>query len=323
MSEDTPFPTPAIDPEVGRFILEVTQATQRFPSIENLRRPDARFVLEQVRAPWAAGGPRMHSVVDTGIETPRGEVRVRIHRPRAQSGGPALVYLHGGGWTYFSINTHDRLMREYAHRSGLAVIGVDYSLSPESRFPVALEQVVGVLDHLANEGAQSWRIDPAGIAVGGDSAGANLALATALKLRDRGDADRIRALLLNYGAFSDRISPEAERRFGGPENMLTAAEMRDYWNNYVRDDSDFSNPLVCPLLARLIGLPPSLLIVPECDVLAEQSLELADRLEQAGCAVDKHVYAGATHSFLEAVAIASVSNRALDDSASWLSKTLT
>jgi acetyl esterase len=189
------------------------------------------------------------------------------------------------------------------------VVGVDYALSPENKYPVALDQVVAVAQSLGQTD----------LAIGGDSAGANLALSACIRLRDEGHASLIRAMVLNYGVYERWSSEEARDRFGGPGNMLTAEEMDGFWRNYLRDERDADDPLVCPLRADLRNLPRALLIVPEIDLLTEQSVKLADRLRAAGVKVKLEMYRGAVHSFLEAVSIAPIANRALDDTAAWLS----
>jgi acetyl esterase len=229
--------------------------------------------------------------------------------------------MHGGGWVLFSLDSHDRVMREYAARSGMIVVGVDYSLAPEARFPVALEQVIGVVHWLREHGA-SIGIDTSRIALGGDSAGGNLSITTALSLRDAGYADAVRGLLLIYPALDDGASPEALRQFGGPGNVLTGDEIKWFWNHYTGGVSQHDNPLACPARARLEGLPPVCMTIPECDVLTEQCLQMVDRLEAAGVDTSATVYPGATHSFIEAVSIAPVADRAISDGARWLREKL-
>jgi acetyl esterase len=253
---------------------------------------------------------------DLELPTRHGAVRARLHRP-ASGTLPGLVYLHGGGWTLFSIDTHDRVMREYASRAGCCVIGVDYALSPERKFPVALEQVLDAVAGLVRQG-DALGIDAARIAVGGDSAGANLSVAASLVRRDAGALPPLCAMLLNYGAFVTGCSEDACRRFGGPEYMLGCEEMDRYWRNYMRDAADARDPLVCPLRASLAGLPPAFLAIAECDVLAEQNRAMANRLAGAGVPVEAITYPGASHSFIEAVSIAAVSDRALQDGSEWL-----
>ncbi len=307
-----------VDSQISIFVSQVSEAFARHPDFDSLPYPQARSIAEDVRRPWRQGGPVMAETRE--MTMPEGGVRVRIHDPigaGAQALKPALVYLHGGGWTLFSLDTHDRVMREYAARGGFVVIGVDYALSPEAKFPVALEQVLGAIRWLRDQGA-SIGVDPDRLAIGGDSAGANLSMAACLALRDAGEGDAIRGVLSNYGAYDSDCSDAAEQRFGGAGFVLNRAEMQQYWSNYLRKPSDAENPLACPIHARLEGLPPVLLAVAECDVLAEQNFVMAAKLAKAGVLVETIVYRGATHSFLEAMSIADLSNRALDDGARWV-----
>lgn len=311
-----------LDPGVQQFINSVTAVMSADPTKELRSFPERRRMAEKARAPWARGGPTMHHSGDGRCATRHGNVRLRIHRP-SEGKLPVLVYVHGGGWVMFSVDTHDRLMREYAARAGCAVVGVDYSYAPEARYPIALEQVIDVVHWLWNDGGESLNVDSSRLAIGGDSAGANLTVGSCLQLRDSGDKKWLRAMVLNYGAFSTEISRRACREYGGDSFMLTCPEMGGFWKNYLRSDADAVDPLACPLLARLDGLPPAFLAIAECDVLAEQNIEMANRLRQAGVEVDSRVYARASHSFLEAVSISEVSNRAFDETTDWLRARLT
>ncbi len=302
---------------VRAFVDDVMANTARRSGPAGLSRREARRVAEEVRAPWRIGGPRMASVRERAAPAGDHEVRVRIYDPTGAKPNGALVYLHGGGWALFSLDTHDRLMREYARRSGLAVIGVDYSLSPEAKFPTALEEILHVFAWLAREGP-ALGVDPARVAVGGDSAGANLALAACLRLRDDGRPGAARAMLLNYGVFQTAISDATVARYGGPRFMLTAEEMAGFWGDYLRGPQDAENPLVSPMLADLAGLPAAFLAIAECDILAEQDAMMAERLKAAGVETRAIVYPGASHSFLEAVAVSPLSARALDEASAWL-----
>jgi acetyl esterase len=299
----------------------MTAAWARHGDLAAVSHAEARRIAEEVRAPWTCGGPRMAAIAELKLPAANGPVRVRCYDAGPEETKPALIYLHGGGWTLFSLDTHDRVMREYASRAAVMVVGVDYALSPEAKYPVALEQVVTVARYLAERGAELG-IDPLRIALGGDSAGANLAISACIRLRDEGHSRLIRAMVLNYGVFDRRSSGESQRRFGGPGNMLTSEEMKSFWRNYLRDDRDAEDPLVCPLRADLRGLPRALLVVPECDLLTEQSVQLADRLAAAGVSVKLEMYRGAVHSFLEAVSIAPIADRAFDDTARWLRASL-
>jgi acetyl esterase len=309
-----------LDPDVRQFIRIVGAGFASYPDFQHAPAPRQRQWAEEVRAPWTRGGPAMQKTWNIDVPTRHGSVRVRIHKPSAGV-LPALVYLHGGGWTVFSIDTHDRLMREYAARSGCTVAGVEYALSPERKFPTPLEQVVDVIEWLGRQGAD-FGIDARKLAIGGDSAGGNLSIAACLSLRDAGKPRAISAMLLNYGAFTTECSADACARYGGPEYMLTCAEMAQYWRNYQRTEADASDPLMCPLLARLEGLPPAFLTIAECDILAEQSLDMAQRLRKAGVRTTSVVYPGASHSFLEAMSISSLSTRALAEGSAWLCRAM-
>lgn len=309
-----------LDPDILRFIRTVAESLARHSMPDSAPLAQVRRWAEEARAPWAQGGPAMLETRNLDAPTRHGHVRVRVHRP--QNGElPGLVYLHGGGWTLFSLDTDDRVMREYAARAGCCVIGVDYALSPEHKFPVALEETVDVVRWLVEQGSEHG-IDAGRLAIGGESAGANLAVTTSLVRHDLEDTPPLRAMLLNYGAFTTRSCAESCRRYGGPEYMLGCEEMSQYWRNYMRDERDAENPLVCPLLASLEGMPPAFLAIAECDILAEQSVQMTRRLQAAGVLVESVVYPGASHSFIEAVSAAAVSGRALADGSEWLRKVL-
>jgi acetyl esterase len=301
-----------LDPDIAEFQRRILADYARLGSAVYPSRAHRRRVAEQVRTPWTDGGPAMAESIERSVDG----IRVRLHRPTAEPGLPVLVYLHGGGWTLFSIDTHDRLMRDYAARSGWAVLGIDYSLSPEVRFPFALDEIEAVLDWLRRDGSELG-LDTGQIAIGGDSAGANLAIATALRLRGRGEP-RLAGMLLNYGAFDTERRPSHDR-FGSDDFMLNPDEMDAFWADYLAPGHE-RDPLARPLLAELGGLPPAFLCIAECDILADENVAMAERLKQAGVDVDARVYRGAVHSFLEAASISTLASQAIGDAAKWLTR---
>ena len=309
--EDAAAATRVLDPEIALFVRELNEGYAAVADFERMPRAARREAAERIRARWASGGPAMAETIETRIAGRR----ARLHRPERSPRLPVMLYLHGGGWTMFSIDTHDRLMREYAARAGIAVLGLDYSLSPEARYPAALDETVAAARWIREQGVELG-VDPRAVAVGGDSAGANLAVAAALRLRDSG-ATVPQALLLNYGAFGPDHLPSYER-FGGPEYMLTPAEMDGFWSDYVADAAELEDPLVAPVRASLRGLPPSFLAIAECDILADVNRAMARRLREAGVEVEERVYGGASHSFLEAVSVAALAQRAIDEASAWL-----
>lgn len=309
-----------IDPEIGQFLAIMKQRWADYPPFATLSFPEQRAVSEKVRAYWTAGGPAMAEMFDRTFDAGGGDMRIRLYRPEGVPAGaaPAMVYLHGGGFTLFSIDTHDRLMREYAAAGGFVVIGVDYPLSPEQKYPVALDRIEALMLWLKDHGGDLG-IDPERLAMGGDSAGANLCFATMLRLRGRGEGQLVRAILSNYGYFTPEVSDEAEKRFGGPGSIIDRAEAQSYYDNYLPDTAaGVRDPFACPIRADLRDFPPVFLVIPECDLLAEQSIAMGARLKAAGGDVTATVYAGATHSFLEAMSIAEVARRAIRDGAAFV-----
>ncbi len=304
-----------LTPDMRRFQQWLAAAYAQHPPLDSVSLAEARQIVERVRAPLTQGGPRMVRTEEVEIETPHGALRLRLYAPTAALLQPALVYLHGGGWVFFSIATHDRVMRELAARSGRVVVGVDYARAPEARYPVAREQAAAAW-HWVHAHAAAQGIDPARIGLAGDSAGANLALAAALVLRDAGE--RPDALLLNYGVYCDDDSTDSFTLFDGADYNLGRDEMRGFWQHYLGDTDRRDDPLAMPLNADLRGLPPCCLVVPECDVLRDDSLALATRLQEAAVPVTLHCYPGAVHSFLEAVSFSDVAQRALARSGAWL-----
>lgn len=318
---DSTEPSGTLDPEIARFAQAVRDAYASYAMDGSTPVERCREIAEIVREPWARGGPQMAQTTERQVSTAVGQVRIRIHTPVNATDGPALVYLHGGGWTLFSLDTHDRLMREYAARGRLRVIGVDYSLSPEARFPQAVEECCAVIRWLHTHGAPLG-MDAMRLAIGGDSAGGNLAVASCLQLRDEGATPLPRGMLLNYGAYDAGAAQLASGVDTPPGYTLTYDEMKLFWRNYLRGPADVDHPLANLLQADLRNLPPALMVIADCDTLYAENLAMAAKLRGAGVPVRTAVYPGTTHSFLEAVSVARVAGRALDESAAWLRATL-
>jgi acetyl esterase len=313
----------ALEPGVREFVETVCSESARLTAGRTLDWAQKRPIAEATRAPWRSGGPAMAGTREETLPGNGTPFRVRLYYPRVSDQAlPVLVYIHGGGWSIFSIDTHDRLMREYAHASGAVVVGVDYALSPEHRYPVALNQCVETVRWL-RANADDLNVDASRVALGGDSAGANLALATSLVLRDEASDEGLRALLLNYGGFDTEISEQARATLGTSDDMLSGEEMDAFWNSYLGDAEDNRlDPLAVPMRAALHDLPPAFLVLAERDVLAEQSEHMAALLEARGNSAQLQRYAGASHSFLEAMSISSLAQLAIADSAMWLRRQL-
>jgi acetyl esterase len=311
-----PPPSP-LDPEIAEFVVQMRSDAGLHPPRESVPIVQAREIAEKVRGRWAQGGPAMARTRDLMVPTRHQPVRIRVYEPATEMSAPAFVYLHGGGWVLFSIETHDRLMREYAARTGRAVIGVDYSRAPEARFPQPVEEVVDILRWLAGEGGAELDLDLSRMVLGGDSAGGNISVAAAMILRDAGH-DILSALVLNYGSYDMGALSESVVRYGGGDYMLTTHMMHWFRWHYLRGPDDASHAHASPLYGSLNGLPPALLVVAECDPLHDGNVAMNEALKRAGNDVELRVYPGTVHSFLEAMSIAAVARRALDETADWL-----
>ncbi len=309
-------PGQELDPEIALFRRRCADAVRHLPPLDAVPPDEARRLIELARAPWRVGGPVMRRVAQATLDGAVPPLRLRIFEPQDASGA-TLLYLHGGGWTMFSLETHDRLMREYAARARVITVGVDYALTPEARFPVAIEQIVHAA-RMLRAAPGSYGLGGGAVFIGGDSAGANLSVAASLVLRDAGEADLVSGLVLSYGVYDSACDGGSFERFSDPAYMLTREEMRLFWSRYLPDESGRVHPLASPLRADLRGLPPAFLAIAECDVLADENLAMAARLKAACVPTTAVTYPGTTHSFLEAVSIAAVSGRALQDQADWM-----
>ena len=313
---------PRWDPEMRQAEADFVAASAAYPPIVFAPPFDAqRATNEALNLPFAAGGPAMAASEDRWVLARGRRVACRVHRPVAgAAAAPAMVYFHGGGWVWSSLDTHDRTMREYAAASGCTVVGVDYALSPEAKFPQALEECAGVVRSLAANGA-AWGLDGTRLAVGGDSAGGNLALATALMLRDTGGPG-LRGILALYPVCDSRFDTPSYREFGPGGFFLTAEKMRFYWSAYARDDADRLNPLAAPLRANLTGLPPVLVQLAELDVLCSEGQDLAGRLRTAGVDTELEVYPGLIHGFARQTGRVAKARDAATRAGTWLRRVL-
>ena len=320
MNGDGREPAP-MDPQMRAFLDASTDTATETHDVWTTPVPVLRRAVEAGRLGYSEGGPAMRATAERWLEGPGRYIVARFNVPDAGDGPlPALVLLHGGGWTWNTIRTGDRTAREYAARAGIIVVAPDYSLSPEYKFPQALNECVAAVEAVrANAG--EWGIDPDRIAVGGDSAGGNLALSTALVLRDRGE-DWLRGALLNYGVFDSDMSRRSYELYGGGDLYLSRKMMRFFWGNYVASPDQLTHPLAAPLRADLAGLCPIRIAAAELDVLADESLALAEKAKLAGVDTEYALYRGLTHGFLRAAASVGRSGQCLGDAAAWLRRIL-
>jgi acetyl esterase len=287
----------ALDPESQRLI-DLMAAANR-PAWNTLSPEAARELYLSLRP--AAQGPRPTDVkvVDRTIAGPAGDLPVRIYRPASAAADaklPGLVYAHGGGWVFGNLDSHDVLCAQLALEAGIAVVAIDYRLAPEARFPGAFDDIVAGLKWVAANGP-SVGIDPAKLAIGGDSAGGNLAAAVTIWVRDNG-GPRLRLQLLAYPVTDAVARAESYRRYEDGYG-LNAATMEWFFDHYTPDKAARGDWRVSPLRAgSLAGLPPALVITAGFDPLRDEGRAYAFRLQQEGTQADLMEFGGMLHGFL-------------------------
>jgi acetyl esterase len=301
-----------LDPEIAVALKEQTQRYGAPIELTDLPPAEARPLFLK-RNEMFNSGARPSTTRDFTIPTRAGKVAAREYRAPGATGSGAILYFHGGGWTFGSIDSHDALQRGLAAMSGDVVISVDYRLAPEHPFPAPLEDCVDAFTWCA-ENAASLGIDAKRIAVGGDSAGGNLALATALALR--GGAHTPAAMLLYYGCFQTKTDTPSHRRFGDGRFGLSTLRMTRFWKNYIGADLK-SSPLATPLSADYKGLPPAYLMVGALDILHDDTTEAAAKFKQAGVRHEMNIHPGCHHGFLHMVDRAKAAREAVEKSVSF------
>lgn len=264
-------------------------------STENITFEKLRENYTAERKFWNEGGPVMHKTLDTKHK----HIPLRLHYPTdTDKNMPCLVYIHGGGYVVGNLDTHDKIMRLLADYSKAVVVGIDYGLSPENKFPSALEECASLVRHLHESGAD-YKIDKDKISIGGDSGGANLSLATALYLRDNDtDISYIKSLLLYYGIFglNDSIS---RRLYGGNYDGLKKEDLEYYGSLYLEKASDIESPYYSCLEADLTyNLPACYIESGELDPLCDDSIALYKVLSGHNMKCELNVKKGLIHAYL-------------------------
>ncbi len=295
----TPIKTPSrLSPRLNPIVRQLLDAirAEGGPAFETLTPDEARkLVLER---PTDVGGTPepVRSIQDLRIPGPDGEIPIRVYTPDAPTPAPALVYFHGGGWVVCNLDTHDVISTAIAHRAGAVVVSVDYRLAPEHKFPAAVVDCYAATRWVASN-AQQLGIDPKRIAVGGDSAGGNLAAVVSLKSRDEnGPAIASQVMVYPVTDLSSFDTPSYQEFAEGYE--LTKPEMVWFRDHYLQKMEDALDPHASPLLAKdLRGLPPALIITAECDPLRDEGEAYAKRLKEAGVQVTYTCYDGMIHPF--------------------------
>ncbi len=249
------------------------------------------------------------AVVDRVISTTDCDVPVRLYRPENGTAG-VLLYFHGGGWVVGDLNSHDETCRRLCAGSGAAVVAVDYRRAPETPYPGAIMDCYNATAWVSKQAAELG-FDPARLAVGGDSAGGNLAAATALMARDRGGPDIAFQLLVYPVTAAD--FDRASYLENGEGYLLTRRSMQWFWQLYVPTAEQRQETYAAPLCGELAGLPPALVQVAEFDPLRDEGIAYAQALQAAGNQAHLTQYEGMIHGFFSMPAAIGTANQAMDE----------
>jgi acetyl esterase len=304
--------TPGVDPELTAAQQLLQERGYVVPDRTKAPLAEVRAAQDRVGAFLGLGSVPLRVERDLRLPGPHGQVPCRLYLPDDIARPPLIVYAHGGGFMQGSLSSWDAMLRELVRGSGVAALSVDYKLSPEHRFPTAFEEVAAITRLMAREGS-ALGIDPSRLALGGDSAGANLALGAAMAMRDEG-LHAVSFMLLIYGVYSTDSESPSWQRFGrGPG--LSQIQMRWIWETYLEHPEQQRDWRVAPTLGDLEGLPAAYLIVGNLDPLVDDSRRLAGALKQAAVPCTLTLYDGLGHGFIRYGRLVGAARRALRDCA--------
>jgi acetyl esterase len=314
-------------PELQDFLAQIPPAPAERPSMEQMRALAVQGSAQLPRRPVQIAGTR-----DLTFPGPASELAARVYTPTGTGPFGLIAFFHGGGFVAYSIETHDQLCRELCAASGAVVVSVEYRLAPEYRFPHPVDDAYTAVRWLG-EHAAGLNADPARMAVAGDSAGASLSLAAALRLRDNqlgsgqlgsGGGPRLRAQLLIYPAADMSGQTEYRSRSENGEGyFLTQASMQFFGAMYLSSQEDALHPHVSPLhAADLRGLPPTLVLTAEYDPLRDEGQALAEKLRQSGVDAEHRPGPGLIHGFANMTGFVLSAAQIVDDAAAWLKEKL-
>lgn len=287
-----------LDPQVAKFLNGL--AAQNGPPIYTLSPEKARDVLNSLQA--SSVGVISAQIQDIQVMgSDKKPIDVRIVKPKGYVRGqlPVVLYVHGGGWILGNKDTHDYLIRSISNDAKAAVVFVNYTPSPEAHYPVAIEQVYDVAKHVAQKG-HTLALDGSRMVIAGDSVGGNMATAVAQMAKDRGGPLFLAQILL-YPVTDANFNTGSYKEFGSGQYWLSKKAMEWFWDAYLPDKNKRSQPYASPLrssLDQLQGLPETLLIVDENDVLRDEGEAYAHKLMQAGVKVTPIRMLGTVHDFL-------------------------
>lgn len=300
-----------LDPQAQQVIEQL--AALGFPPVHTVSPAQARI---NARMRPRAAGPEVARVENRRIPGPACDIPVRLYTPAGTGPFPILVWFHGGGWVVGDLDMADPTARHLSVGAHCIVLSVDYRLAPETKFPGAADDCYAATQWATRQAAQI-NGDPDRIAVGGDSAGGNLAAVVSLMARDRRGPALAFQLLVYPVTQCDYTTSSYQSYADG--YLLSRDSMQWYWDHYLRHPADARNPYAVPLLAQnLGGLPPALVITAECDPLCDEGAAYAQRLQEAGVPTTYSRYDGMMHGFFGMPAVLDKAQRAVAEASTAL-----
>jgi len=281
-----------------RALLDLIEHKQ-IPPTHTLGVADARAYYRERRSVTQPVPPEVGLVRELQMIGPRGPIQLRLYRPLASNAAtplPVLVYFHGGGWVIGDLDTHDSLCRALCNESGCAVVSVDYRLAPEHRFPAAVDDALAATRWVRRQAAE-LHLDASHLAVGGDSAGGNLAAVVSIAARDAGDLPIAFQLLIYPATDQHRTAPS--HTTNGEGYLLTRATMDYFSGHYITDPTEYKDWRSSPLLhTDLAKLPPALVLTAGHDPLRDEGAAYAEALTAAGNRASYVCFERQIHGFI-------------------------
>lgn len=304
------YQVPPMDPETRKLLDTILSA--QAPAVETLPIEQTRKMVEDTAV---VSTIRLASISDKMISGKQGDFQIRIYTPFGKGPFPVFFFIHGGGWVFGTLHSYDNFCRKMATQAGVMVVSVGYRVAPEHRFPVPVEDCYVALKWVS-ENIQNYQGIPSQIAIGGDSAGGNLAAACTLLAKEDGMKPCIAQVLI-YPVTSAKTDSQSYEQFG-KNYFLTKSMMEWFINLYLANPKDADNPLVSPILAKdLTNLPPAYVLLANYDPLYSEGLQYAELLKRAHVPVTVVEYPS-IHGFVTESCDLSISKQATADIAAFL-----
>lgn len=303
----------SLDPQI-KLILEKFNAIQ-MPSWDQISPQSYREMANQ-GIDRGIKKEKVKEVEDRILSLEGRDLPIRVYTPDGEAPHPALVFYHGGGWVIGNLDSHDSVCRTLANKAKCVVIAVDYRLAPEHKFPAAVEDAYDALQWVAVH-ANEFNIDPNRIAVGGDSAGGNLAAVACIIAKERKTPNVVYQMLL-YPSTGYKEVPNSMRE-NAEGFLLTTEQMNWFREQYFNNKEELQHPYASPVLySDLSGLPSALIMTAQYDPLRDVGKAYADRLKESGVEVIYKNYEGLIHGFATFHTIVHAANEALEEGAEYL-----